>query len=97
MALVVGVALVLCAGSAAANSPDVGTPIAGSAMERSHPSPAVSRRRAARLETLWIFDADFSTTTGDNAWTSTDRSGTLGMDNYWHHDTIRMSRFGPSR
>jgi len=44
--------------------------------------------REARLETLWIFDDDFSTDTG---WTAYDLSGTLGQDNYWHHDTIRLS------
>ena len=47
-----------------------------------------------RLETLWIFDANFEDLTGDNAgWTVYDRSGTLGSDNYWHHDTIRMAGF----
>jgi hypothetical protein len=92
MALAVGATLVFCAGSAVASIPDVETPIAGSAMDRSHPSTRVETE-STRLETLWIFDADFSTTTGDDAWTSTDRSGTLGMDNYWHHDTIRMAGF----
>jgi hypothetical protein len=44
-----------------------------------------------RLETLWIFDANFEDLSGDNAgWTAWDRSGTLGQDNYWHHDTIRI-------
>jgi len=48
----------------------------------------------ARLETLWIFDADFSTTTGDNAgWTVYDRSGTLASANFWHHDTIRINGY----
>jgi hypothetical protein len=47
-----------------------------------------------RLETLWIFDADFSTETGDNAgWTTFDRSGTIATENYWHHDTIRIGGF----
>ncbi len=47
-----------------------------------------------RLETLWIFDADFEDLVGDNAgWTSWDISGTLGMENYWHHDTIRIGSF----
>ncbi|MCK4409369.1 MAG: hypothetical protein KAW67_04755, partial [Candidatus Eisenbacteria sp.] len=50
-----------------------------------------SDSNGARLETLWIFDADYSTLTGPNAgWTTYDRSGTLASDNYWHHDTIRM-------
>ena len=48
----------------------------------------------ARLETLWIFSADYSDLTGDNAgWTTLDRSGTLASDNFWHHDTIRMGGF----
>jgi len=52
--------------------------------------PKSSDLESTRLETLWIFDADFEDLVGDNAgWTSYDRSGTLGSDNYWHHDTIR--------
>jgi hypothetical protein len=48
----------------------------------------------ARLETLWIFDADFEDLVGDNAgWTSEDRSGTLAIPNYWHKDTIRINGF----
>jgi hypothetical protein len=48
--------------------------------------------RGARLETLWIFDADFEDLTGDNAgWVSYDRSGFIGQTNYWHHDTIRLT------
>jgi len=63
------------------------------------PSPGMPRGgtqlEGTRLETLWIFDADFEDLVGDNAgWTAWDRSGTLGMDNYWHHDTIRMAGFG---
>jgi hypothetical protein len=48
--------------------------------------------RPARLETLWIFDADFEDLSGDNAgWLSFDTSGTVGQTNYWHHDTIRLT------
>ena len=48
--------------------------------------------RGARLETLWIFQADFEDELGDNAgWLSYDLSGTLGQENYWHKDTIRIS------
>ena len=48
----------------------------------------------ARLETLWIFDADFEDLLGDNAgWTSYDRSGTLAVENHWHKDTIRINGF----
>jgi len=50
--------------------------------------------RGARLETLWIFDADYEDLVGDNAgWTVYDRSGTLGSENFWHHDTIRINGF----
>ncbi|HYW69206.1 MAG TPA: hypothetical protein VE960_06335, partial [bacterium] len=88
-ALAVGAALILCIGTVSAKTPDVYLPTEGSAMERHDPSPGM-QTEGSRLETLWIFDADFSTTTGDNDWTSTDRSGTLGSENYWHHDTIRI-------
>ena len=54
-------------------------------------------RPAARAETLWIFDADFEDLLGDNAgWLSEDRSGTLAIENYWHHDTIRMHPEDPA-
>ncbi len=55
-------------------------------------SPA--RAVEARSETLWIFDADFEDLEGDNAgWVSEDNSGTLGDENYWHKDTIRIGSF----
>ncbi len=57
---------------------------------------AASPTRAveARSETLWIFDADFEDLEGDNAgWVSEDHSGTLGHENYWHKDTIRIGAF----
>jgi hypothetical protein len=58
------------------------------------PAARRAETRGARLETLWIFDADYEDLIGDNAgWTVYDRSGTLGMDNYWHHDTIRINGF----
>ncbi|MCK4510880.1 hypothetical protein KAW64_04030, partial [bacterium] len=88
----VGALLMLCAGGAGARNVIVESPIAGSAIAGPNRSSS-TETRGARLETLWIFDADFSTITGDDAWTSTDRSGTIGMDNYWHHDTIRMTGF----
>ena len=48
----------------------------------------------SRVETLWIFDADFEDLLGDNAgWTSEDRSGTLAIENYWHKDTIRINGY----
>jgi hypothetical protein len=55
--------------------------------------PQEGELRGARLETLWIFWADFDDPDDpDNqGWTALDRSGTLGQDNYWHHDTIRLS------
>ena len=55
-------------------------------------SQAGSEFQGARYETLWIFDADFEDLTGDNAgWTSLDLSGTLGQENFWHKDTIRLT------
>jgi len=45
-------------------------------------------------DTLWIFDADFNTTVGDDAgWLSEDLSGAPGQENHWHKDTIRISGF----
>ena len=59
-------------------------------MERLAPPEKADGFEGARLETLWIFDATFENTTGDNSgWTIYDRSGTLGQLNYWHLDTIR--------
>jgi hypothetical protein len=50
--------------------------------------------RGARLETLWIFDANFEDESGDNAgWQVFDNSGTAAVANYWHHDTIRINGF----
>ena len=92
MTFVVGALLMLCAGGAAARNAAVESPIAGSAMDGWH-RPSSTETRGARLETLWIFDADFSTTTGDDAWTATDRSGTLASTNFWHHDTIRINGY----
>jgi hypothetical protein len=91
IAVAIGTVLALTAGAFAAGIgtdlvsrvPEPGMPLGGAQLE------------GTRLETLWIFDANFEDLTGDNAgWTSVDRSGTLGMDNYWHHDTIRMGGFG---
>ncbi|MCK4915209.1 MAG: hypothetical protein KAS89_03515, partial [Candidatus Eisenbacteria sp.] len=92
MTFVVGALLMLCASGAVARNAAVESPIAGTAMDRPY-GPSSTETRGARLETLWIFDADFSTTTGDDAWTSTDRSGTLASANFWHHDTIRINGY----
>jgi hypothetical protein len=89
---VLAVALMACAGSLAAKSVER-FPSASSAFVRD----AAAREpqlKGARLETLWIFDADFENLTGDNAgWSSGDQSGTLAVDNYWHHDTIRINGY----
>jgi hypothetical protein len=54
-------------------------------------------RRGARLETLWIFDADFEDLDGDNAgWTALDVSGVVGSENVWHKDTIRTGYYPPA-
>jgi hypothetical protein len=45
-------------------------------------------------DTLWIFDADFSTVTGDNAgWLTYSLNGTLPSTNYWHKDTLFTDAF----
>jgi hypothetical protein len=90
--LAVGLVLVAFAGGAFAGDPEARH---GSAVERSwQAAPAPSDFAGSRLETLWIFDANFETETGDNAgWISYDVSGTLGQENYWHHDTIRIGGF----
>ncbi len=87
--LAVVVTLSLAGGATAANRTDY----FGSLMENPTTSdPPPGALRGARLETLWIFEADFEDVLGDNAgWISIDRSGTLGQDNHWHHDTIRLS------
>jgi hypothetical protein len=86
IALAIGTVLALSAGALAYDN--------GIYFESRVESPSMPATRdleGTRLETLWIFDADFSDLTGDNAgWTSFDRSGTLGSANYWHHDTIHM-------
>ncbi|MCK4512547.1 hypothetical protein KAW64_12460, partial [bacterium] len=88
IAVAIGAVLALTTGALAvgigtdvvSRVPEPGMPVGGAELE------------GTRLETLWIFDADFEDLLDDNAgWTSIDRSGTLGMDNYWHHDTIRIS------
>ena len=54
-------------------------------------TPVGDELEGARLETLWIFSADFEDLSGDNAgWTAYDQSGTLGQENFWHKDTIHM-------
>ncbi len=52
-------------------------------------------RVRANYDTLWIFDADFEDMSQPNnqGWVSDDRSGTLGQENYWHKDTIRINGF----
>jgi hypothetical protein len=88
IAVAIGTVLALTTGALAvgvgadlvSRVPEPGMPLGGAQFER------------VDLETLWIFDADFENLTGDNAgWTAYDRSGTLAMENYWHHDTIRIS------
>jgi hypothetical protein len=69
----VGVVLAVCVGAASAYDLDSGQSLR-SAMPMSDERPAGQfENSGARLETLWIFDADYSTTTGDNAgWTTLD-------------------------
>jgi len=57
-------------------------------------APVGRGTRACDDDTLWIFDADFNTTVGDDAgWLSEDLSGTPGQQNHWHKDTLRTSGF----
>ena len=79
-------------------SPVAAREVAGDNRASHVPLPSVHARggapEPARLETLWIFDADFEDLTGDNAgWTSIDYSGTAAQENYWHKDTIRIRGF----
>lgn len=93
--LVFSVALVLSIGAASARGPDKARGIPSTLQSIDERHGRAMERSAAGLETLWIFDADFSTMTGDNAgWTSYDRSGVVAQTNYWHHDTIRIDGFG---
>ncbi len=85
--MAVGALLALCVTGALAKGPD---------MRRVSPVPlpdsffpAEREFERGRADTIWLFDADFHNTIGDNAWTSYDVSGTLGQTNYWHLDTIR--------
>ena len=87
IAVAIGTVLALTMGAFAADNgiypesrvPEPGMPVSGVDLE------------GTRLDTFWIFDADFQDLVGDNAgWTAWDRSGTLGSVNFWHHDTIRM-------
>ena len=92
-AVAVGMVLAVCASVASAYDYDDGKSLR-TAMPLFDDRPVSPSNTGARLETLWIFDADYSTVTGDNAgWTALDRSGTLASENYWHHDTIRINGF----
>jgi len=90
----VGMILALGVGAASAYDFDDGTRLRTAMSQSDERAARPSDNNAARLETLWIFDADYSDLSGDNAgWTTYDRSGTLASDNFWHHDTIRMTGF----
>jgi hypothetical protein len=90
--LVLAIAVLCCATEASAR---------GNGTEYASQDPAGVLRpetsggelRGARVETLWIFWANFDDTTlvANQGWSAFDRSGTLGQDNYWHHDTIRLT------
>jgi hypothetical protein len=87
--LAVVVTLSLAGGAAAADRTDYFGSLIGNP---TNAQPPPGEFRGARLETLWIFEADFEDMEGPNSgWISIDRSGTMGQDNYWHHDTIRLS------
>ncbi len=83
LVIVIAVASLACV--AAARYPT--TPTEESGSERVLPGPTETPAGATR-ETLWIFFADFSDETGDNAgWTVYDMSDTFAQENYWHIDT----------
>jgi hypothetical protein len=86
--LAVGIALAALAPGALAKGLD--PMLASPVPPPESPMSTVGQPQGARLDTLWIFDATFENTSGNNAgWTALDRSGTLGQSNYWHIDTIR--------
>ncbi len=94
LSIVLAIGTVLAVLTSVAAAEGLGTDLTSAYPDFERAEPASDGFRGARLETLWIFDADFSTTTGDNAgWTAYDRSGTLGQTNWWHHDTIRIDGF----
>ena len=87
--LVVALALAIFASAAIARNEET---LASRVPDPIKPAMSSSDFRGAYRGTLWIFDADFSTTTGDNAgWTAYDRSGSLGQTNRWHIDTVRIT------
>jgi hypothetical protein len=90
--LAVGTLLAMCVTGALATGPDMrrvsAVPLPDSFF------PAAREFERGRADTIWLFDAHFNNTIGDNAWTSYDVSGTLGQTNYWHHDTIRTDYAG---
>lgn len=89
--LVMVLALVLLA--SVASAVDSRGTLASRVPDPTTPAPAAGDFRGAYRGTTWIFDADFSTTTGDNAgWTTFDRSGSLGQENRWHIDTVRITQ-----
>ena len=67
----------------------------GAPVEVRHPDRGGAMLSApTRAETLWLFDADFSDLTGDNAgWLSFDLRGDLPSENYWHKDTLFTDSF----
>jgi len=90
IAVAIGAVLALTTGALAVG---MGTDLVSRVPEPNMPRGG-AQLEGTRLETLWIFDADFEDLVGDNAgWTAWDRSGTLGSENFWHHDTIRINGF----
>ncbi len=87
--LTIGIALVAMVSAASATGP--GTVHTSARSAAGGPAPEATGFRGSRPETLWIFWANFEDLEGDNAgWTVYDRSGTIAMQNHWHHDTIRI-------
>ncbi len=89
--LVVLVVAVLAISVCGASGKGLDTDLAKAWRPQADTSSDEAEFRGTRLDTLWIFNANFEDLEGHNAgWTSYDNSGTLGVENYWHHDTIHM-------
>jgi hypothetical protein len=88
---VVAVGLILAIGVCGASAKNDDSTSRRTAMPLFDSPPAPAVTNGARLETLWIFEADYEDLTGNNAgWQGFDRSGIIASDNFWHHDTIRL-------
>ncbi len=79
--------------SSAAAGPELLQPVGRDATRLpslSVPGPAGEHMRSGGSDTLWFFDADFETESGDNAgWEGFDNTGHPESPSFWHPDTVR--------